>query len=244
MTSTPGDRRSRRAARRAEARGAEVRRSSTSRWLLPGLVVVAIAVAGILAIVLSGSGRPAGGGSSTPPPSAVAGGSGSPVASSEPIITGAPLPAFENPNGDAAVGMPAPQVEGAGFDGAPASVRADGRPKVVVFVAHWCPHCQAEVPLIQAWVTAGGVPGGVDVVSVVTGSDPARPNYPPDAWLAREGWTLPVIVDPTNSVASAFGLPAYPYWVFIGPDGNVRARATGELPMADLEAAIRGLTGG
>ena len=38
----------------------------------------------------------------------------------------------------------------------------------------------------------------------------SRPNYPPDVWLASEGWTLPVLVDPTNSVAQAYGLSAYP----------------------------------
>ena len=98
------------------------------------------------------------------------------------------------------------------------------------------------MPLIQSWIEAGGVPDGVDLVAVATGIDPAAPNYPPDAWLEREGWTVPVIADPTNSVATAYGLTGFPYWVFIGPDGAVRARAAGEMPIADLEAAIRGLT--
>ena len=56
--------------------------------------------------------------------------------------------------------------------------------------------------------------------------------------------TVPVIVDPTNSVASAYGLPAYPFWVFIGPDGNVVARAVGEMTIADLEAEIGRMTSG
>ncbi len=113
-----------------------------------------------------------------------------------------------------------------------------------MFIAHWCPHCQAEVPLIQTWVSAGGVPQGVDLVSVATGIDPTRPNYPPEAWLQREGWTVPVIADPTNSVAGAYGLPAYPYWVFIGPDGKVVARAVGEISIPDLESEIGRLTSG
>jgi len=39
-------------------------------------------------------------------------------------------------------------------------------------------------------------------------------------------------------VASAYGLPAYPYWVFIGPDGKVVARAVGEISIPDLETEI------
>lgn len=245
MTSSPGDRRARREAQRAEARRAEARRTPASRWLLPGLIAVAVVVAAVLAIVLPGSPTPGGGGSSTVAPSAAsgaAGGSGSAPAAGAPVITGPALADFQGPNGDPAVGRSAPEVTGADFDGTAVSIRADGRPKVVIFLTHWCPHCQAEVPLIQAWVNAGGVPAGVDLVSVATGIDPAAPNYPPDAWLEREGWTVPVIVDPANSVAAAYGLSAYPFWVFIGPDGNVRARSSGELPIEDLEAAIRGLT--
>jgi hypothetical protein len=30
---------------------------------------------------------------------------------------------------------------------------------------------------------------GVEIISVVTAIDPNRPNYPPDAWLAREHWS-------------------------------------------------------
>jgi thiol-disulfide isomerase/thioredoxin len=161
-----------------------------------------------------------------------------------PAISGESLPRFENPNGDAAVGLPVPEVSGTDFTGRPVAIKADGRPKVVIFLAHWCPHCQAEVPIVQTWVSAGGVPQGVDLVSVATGIDPNRPNYPPDAWLRREGWTVPVIVDPTNSAASAYGLSAYPFWVFIGPDGKVVARAVGEMTIPDLETEIGRMTSG
>ena len=127
--------------------------------------------------------------------------------------------------------MTAPTVQGASFDGSPVAIQPNGRPTAIVFVAHWCPHCQREVPVIQSWINANGMPQGVDFVSVATGIDPSGPNYPPDAWLAREGWTLPVIVDPTNSVAMAYGLSAYPYWVFLDGEGKVVSRTTGELTM-------------
>jgi thiol-disulfide isomerase/thioredoxin len=211
---------------------------------VPGLLVAAIAVAAVLAIVLPGAGRPSGGASSSVPPASAGATSGSADASGAPVIIGAALPPFENPNGDPAVGMPAPEVRGSDFDGTPVAITHDGRPKVVLFIAHWCPHCQREVPLIQTWVNSGGVPDGVDLVSVATSISSAAPNYPPDAWFKREGWTVPVIADPTNSVAKAYGLGAFPYWVFIGADGTVKARAVGELPIANLETVIATLTGG
>ena len=252
MTSPAGDRRARRQARREEARRAESAGATRSRWLLPGLLAAVVVVAAVLAIVLPGAGRQGGGGSSSLPPATASGpgasasgsGGGSAAAAGVPIISGAKLPDFENTNGDPAVGMPAPEVHGTSFDGTPVAITNDGRPKVVLFLAHWCPHCQAEVPLIQTWVNSGGVPDGVDLISVATSIDPAAPNYPPDAWFDREGWTVPVLTDPTNNVATAYGLTSFPYWVFIGTDGTVQARARGALPIADLETVIRGLTGG
>ena len=53
---------------------------------------------------------------------------------------------------------------------------------------------------------AGSVPDNVDLYSVATGINAERPNYPPEAWLEREGWTLPVLVDTKNEVAQAYGL--------------------------------------
>lgn len=246
MSSTPGDRRARHGAAREGAR-TDGARSTTSRWLLPGLVVAAVAIAGVLAIVLPGSNSPPSGGSSSVAPSASGGptqaASGS-AAADAPRITGDPLPPFQGPDGDDAVGMAVPTVEGTDFAGKIVSITADGRPKVVLFLAHWCPHCQAAVPLLQTWVSAGGVPEGVDLVSVATGIDPSRPNYPPEAWLQREGWTMPVIADTSNTVAQAYGLPAYPFWVFVGADGKVVARTVGELTIPDLESAIGRLSGG
>jgi thiol-disulfide isomerase/thioredoxin len=249
MSSTPGDRRARRQAAR-EARRATEPRSPMSRWLLPGLIAAAVVVAGILAIVLPGSSTPTTGGSSSVPPSTssaagggsgVAGGSG---AVKPPTISGDTLPPYTRDGTDAAAGLAAPGVSGTDFAGNPVGIAADGRAKAIIFLAHWCPHCQAEVPVIQAWVDAGGVPEGVDLVSVATSIDPTRPNYPPDAWLQREGWTVPVIADTTNAVAQAYGLTLFPFWVFVGPDGKVLARAAGEMSVPDLELMLGRLAGG
>jgi thiol-disulfide isomerase/thioredoxin len=247
MTTPNNDRRARRQARREEARRAGTARAARNRWLIPGLLAVVIVVAAALAIFLPGLGGSGQGGSSSLPPTTAPGlgasASATVGASAAPVITGVALPDFQNPNGDPAVGLPAPEVRGADFSGKQVAIANDGRPKVILFIAHWCPHCQREVPLIQAWVNAGGVPSGVDLISVATSIDSSRPNYPPDAWLAREGWTVPVIADPTNSVAGAYGLPAFPYGVFVGPDGYVRARAVGELTIDSLKTVIDGLGG-
>jgi thiol-disulfide isomerase/thioredoxin len=178
-----------------------------------------------------------------PPASAAASGSLPPAGTSAP--SGAPspaanatLPPFEATANDPAVGRPIPEVDGKSFDGTPVSIKADGRPKLIVFLAHWCPHCQREVPVVQSWLDAKGMPAGVELVSVVTAIDPNRPNYPPDAWLAREHWQVPVIVDANGQIASNYGLTAFPYWVAVNANGSVAERLTGELTPEQLDALV------
>jgi len=152
------------------------------------------------------------------------------------VASGAPLPRLTDSADDPAVGKAFPTLTGVDQAGNPMTITADGRPKMIMFVAHWCPHCQREVPVVQDWVNGGGLPEGVDLVTVSTAIDSRRPNYPPDVWLAREGWTAPVLVDADNTAATAAGLSAYPYFVALDADGRVALRTTGELTTDQLEA--------
>ena len=203
-------------------------RSARPTTLVLGLGALVIAGAAIAAIALTQLGS-----SSAASPSA----SPTPVASAAPVA-GVPLPPYVDGIVDPAVGQPLLEVDGADFSGNPVSIRADGHPKILLFIAHWCPHCQREVPVVQDWIDANGMPAGVDLISVATSIDPTLPNYPPDAWLAREGWEVPVIVDGDRQIAAGYGLTAFPYWVAIDADGKVAKRLTGELTPAQLDALV------
>ena len=60
--------------------------------------------------------------------------------------TGEILSALEDPNNDPARGAVAPVLKGFAFDGTPLTIAPTGKPMMVVFLAHWCSHCNAEVP--------------------------------------------------------------------------------------------------
>lgn len=151
---------------------------------------------------------------------------------------GTALPPYEAGGADVALGEAAPEVRGAGFDGEPVAITADGRPKLVAFLAHWCPHCQAEVPVIVDWLD-GSAPEGVDLIGVSTSVSEARPNYPPSEWLSGEGWDFPTLADDeAGSAAEAYGLTGFPYFVAVDAEGNVAARASGEQSVAQLEALL------
>jgi thiol-disulfide isomerase/thioredoxin len=144
---------------------------------------------------------------------------------------------------ESANGSPIPDVDGQNFAGDEVVIdRADGNAKAIVFLAHWCPHCQAEVPRVQAWLDGGGGVDGVEMYAVATSMNSAQGNYPPSDWLDREGWTAPVIRDDKdNSVLRAYGSGGFPYWVFVNADGSVALRTSGELQIAQLESILSGL---
>jgi thiol-disulfide isomerase/thioredoxin len=121
-------------------------------------------------------------------------------------------------------------VKGQAFDGSPVDIRNDGRPKLVLFVAHWCPHCQREVPLLTDYLKSHPLAKGVDLYTVATATNPQRPNYPPSTWLAKVGWKAPTMADSNDAkAADAFGLSAFPYFVAVDGSGKVVARTTGEI---------------
>lgn len=162
-----------------------------------------------------------------------------------PNLTGEPLPRFDTVNNDGAIGLAAPEVVGADFDSTPVSITNDGRPKMIMFVAHWCPHCQAEVPVVEAWIDDGGLPPEVDLYTVATSIQPNRTNYPTSKWLERETWSSPVVVDDaSSSVGGAFGLSAFPYWVLVDGNGLVTFRVTGEIGTDAINTLAQDLASG
>jgi thiol-disulfide isomerase/thioredoxin len=160
-------------------------------------------------------------------------------------VSGSPLARYSDGAKDAAVGEPAPELSGVGFDGDPVTAGGKtGKPYALVFVAHWCPHCQAEVPRIVDLHEAGKT-SGIEMIAIATGTDDSAQNYPPSAWLENEDWPFPALVDTaSDSAAVAYGLSAYPFLVFVDANGDVAGRISGEVPSDQLQAIFEALAAG
>ena len=157
-------------------------------------------------------------------------------------ITGDALSAIpQQPGGqDDAIGMAAPTGAGSSFTGSSVDLLNDDGGTIVVFLAHWCNVCQAEVPVIVDTLAPDSLPDSVRLVGVPTGTSNLKPNYPPSAWLEREEWPFPVLVDSAEyDLASAYGVGAYPAFVVVGPEGDVRFRVTGALSPEQLEQLVQ-----
>lgn len=162
------------------------------------------------------------------------------IAFGEITVEGANLPFLEDPSTDPALGVSAPTVSGGDWNDNQYSIAADGRPKIVIFLAHWCPHCQVEVPVVQDWINSGGLPSDVDMYSITVLSEKLRPNWPSQVWLEDEGWTVPVIMDDAQSSAAlAYGMRGTPFYVVLDGENTNLGRFSGEVGVAGLEAMVQ-----
>jgi cytochrome c biogenesis protein CcmG/thiol:disulfide interchange protein DsbE len=211
-------------------------------WLWVGLGAV-ILLAGGIAVVSSGGDNelsvgtvPAAGATSDPAGEAPGASKGEvwPV-----TVTGTPLEEFPRDAADPAIGKTAPGLSGYTFDGSAVTVDPSKGPVMLVFLAHWCPHCNREIPELLAWKASGAVPADLQVIGVTTAVDPNKPNYPPSSWIVNMKWDWPVLADSENQDAAvAMGLSSYPFVVILDTDGTVLTRWAGEKGADGIQQAV------
>ena len=151
----------------------------------------------------------------------------------ETAIEGDFLPEFAGENDDnIARGLQAPIFSGPNENSEIVSLE-NGTAKVLLFysLVRVLPErsscCPRHIDLI-------GIPDGVEIIAVATSIDRARDNYPHD-WLKEEGWSEAQIYDLDREIGTAYGLNAFPYWVFLDKELNVVARRTGNLPQDQVD---------
>ena len=205
--------------------------------------IVAVVVL-IIAVVIFAGGSDNNGSTSTATTATAAGGAGGtstgpgeyqPVAYTDTALT--PL---EDPSNDAARGEIAPTLSGYSFDGTPLTLAPTGAPTLVVFLAHWCPHCNAEIPRLIEWQASGKMPADLNIVGVSTAARNDQPNFPPSKWVVDMKWPWAVMVDSeAQDAAVAYGVSGYPGLILLDGEGKVLARRSGEVGVTELDAWAR-----
>jgi thiol-disulfide isomerase/thioredoxin len=147
----------------------------------------------------------------------------------------APLP---ESGADTETGKSVAVLKGYDLQGRPVTIdpAGDGKATLVVFLAHWCQFCNREIPVLNKWRESGEVPTGLRVVGVTTGSKADQANWPPSKWLTAMKWPFEVMADSeAQEAARAYGVVGYPFMAFVGANGKITARTSGEVPVEQLQ---------
>lgn len=152
------------------------------------------------------------------------------------------LPGNDGP--DPAQGMTLPTITGTLMDGSQGTISADHQGKqLIVVMAHWCPHCQVEIPDLVAAMKDGTIGDDVLVQGISTAVGSNQPNYPPETWLERESWNQDTLIDDEiGSASEALGAPGFPLLVFVNSDGTIQSRYSGEIEADQLSERLAELT--
>lgn len=157
------------------------------------------------------------------------------------VTSGSSLVAYDSAqDADPARGEVAPTITASHFDGSQTTIDfTDGQPRVLLFFAHWCPHCQNEITTLVSRFELAGTPDNIEIIAISTSVDEGAPNYPPSRWFLRERWPIPVLRDSAEGdLAAAFGLTGFPFTVAIDSDGTVMQRQSGIVPEAQWNAML------
>jgi thiol-disulfide isomerase/thioredoxin len=147
----------------------------------------------------------------------------------------APLP---ESGADTETGKSVAVLKGYDLQGRPVTIdpAGEGKATLVVFLAHWCQFCNREIPVLNKWRESGEVPTGLRVVGVTTGSKADQANWPPSKWMTAMKWPFEVMADSeAQEAARAYGVGGYPFMAFVGANGKITARTSGEVPVEQLQ---------
>ena len=123
-----------------------------------------------------------------------------------------------------------PPIDAAGFDAILAEAR--GTPMVVNFWASWCEPCEREMPLLAAAAREHAAQIQFLGIDILDTPEAAR------GFLARYEVPYPNLFDADGATRDAVGGLGQPVTVFYDAEGELVAKADGELSADDLEASL------
>lgn len=123
----------------------------------------------------------------------------------------------------------------------PFALAAATTPVFLEVFATWCPHCQREVPVLDALQKKyAGKVAFIGISGSPFGVDGSSPENPADiaAWVQKLNVTYPIAFDQDLKIATQYLQGGYPTIVMIDKNKIVRYVASGEIAPATLQKAI------
>lgn len=140
---------------------------------------------------------------------------------------------------EATRGVPAERTPAPGFtlqdlSGTPVSLASfRGKTVLIDFWATWCPPCEFQVPVLNAYYEAHKAEGLV-VLGVAVDAQGRAAVAP---YAARHKIRYPVLLG-SESLARDFGVPGFPALAVVAPDGSLATLHVGMAEEPELEKIV------
>lgn len=145
-----------------------------------------------------------------------------------------------NPDSKLTVGSAAPTFKITSNAG-PFDLASVTTPVFLEVFASWCPHCQREVPVIDALAKAyAGKVAFIGISGSQYGVDESSPENQADinAWVDKLNVTYPIAFDPDLQIANEYLQGGFPTIAVIDSNKVVRYINSGEQTPQQLETAL------
>jgi cytochrome c biogenesis protein CcmG/thiol:disulfide interchange protein DsbE len=107
-----------------------------------------------------------------------------------------------------------------------------GKPAVVNFWASWCEPCKEEAPELKRFDEEYGDQATLVGVDWGDAADNARD------FIAKSGWTYPILRDPSQKVGTAYGLNGLPNTFVLDSQGDIVRTLQGPQTVSTLRQAL------
>lgn len=123
------------------------------------------------------------------------------------------------------LGQPAPAFTLPSLaDGSPVSLdQFRGKVVLLSFFASWCPACRAEIPFLQAAWEEARDEGIVFLIVDIGEEGPEQVTQ----FMKERGVTIPVVMNQTGDVATAYNIQTLPTTFILDKEGVVRSITVG-----------------
>lgn len=135
--------------------------------------------------------------------------------------------------GRTAPALPREQLAGAPTTLSSLLASAHGRATLVTFWASWCAPCAREAPALESFSRSAVGRGRLVAVDWSDAASGAR------AFVAKHGWTFPVLRDGEGTIGNDYGIAVLPTTFAIDASGKIRATLRGPQTDASLQRAMR-----
>jgi len=156
----------------------------------------------------------------------------------QPAVPSSPTTSIQTTGTQAAPDFTLPIVSSNGLTGQTLTLSSlRGKVVLLEFMEPWCPHCQAEAPVLEKLYTQYSNNSDVVMVSV---AGPWEGATAQDAagFIKNYGSSWPYVYDSSGSIVNEFGVTATPTFLILGKDGSIVARYEGDQTLDTLSAGL------